>query len=123
MGIWNKLILHSPPVVIFVSSKKGCLLLADTINKVHMTVPPSSLVTLPHTLPLPPSLPPQSCIAAATAVGLHGDMAQQRRSEILQEFLEEKHSVLVATNVLGRGIDLIRVRQVSRREGSWEGKD
>lgn len=59
-----------------------------------------------------PSCVWQSCIPAATAVGLHGDMVQERRSEILQEFLEGKHSVLVATNVLGRGIDLFSVRQV-----------
>ena len=41
-------------------------------------------------------------------------MAQQRRSEILREFLSNKHSVLVTTNVLGRGIDLVNVRQVRR---------
>ncbi len=45
-------------------------------------------------------------------MGLHGDMVQDRRSEIVREFLEGKHSVLVATSVLARGVDLVNVRQV-----------
>ena len=40
-------------------------------------------------------------------------MAQERRSGILQGFLEGKYSVVVATGVLARGIDLMHVRQVS----------
>ena len=68
----------------------GCLLLADTINK--------------------------SGIPAATAVVLHGDMAQEKRSEILREFLNNQHSVLVTTNVLGRGVDLMNVKQARREE-------
>ena len=53
----------------------------------------------------------QDCIAHADAVGLHGDIAQQRRAEIVQEFLDD-HSVIVATNVLARGVDLQNVHQV-----------
>lgn len=45
-------------------------------------------------------------------------MVQERRSEIVQEFLEEKHSVLVTTNVLARGIDLVSVQQVCFLEGT-----
>lgn len=45
---------------------------------------------------------------------------QERRGEILREFLEGRHSVLVATNVLGRGIDLICVSQVRAGEGGRE---
>ena len=48
-----------------------------------------------------------------SAVGIHGDMAQERRSEIVRGCLEGKYSVVVATNVLGRGLDLVTVRQVS----------
>ena len=39
-------------------------------------------------------------------------MAQERRSEIVQGCLEGKYSVVVATNVLGRGVDLVNVKQV-----------
>ena len=46
-------------------------------------------------------------------VGIHGDMAQQRRSEILKGFLEGKYSAIVATGVLARGLDLKNVQQVS----------
>ena len=48
-----------------------------------------------------------------SAVGIHGDMAQERRSEIVRGCLEGKYSVVVATNVLGRGLDLVTVRQAS----------
>ena len=47
-----------------------------------------------------------------STVGIHGDMAQERRSEILSGCLEGKYSVVVATNVLGRGLDLVSVKQV-----------
>ena len=97
--------------MIFVSSKKGSLLLADTINKVSFKDFSSyKVASCAGYL--------QSSIPAATAVGLHGDITQDRRSEIVREFLEGKHSVLVATNVLARGIDLLNVRQV-RRYAAW----
>jgi superfamily II DNA/RNA helicase len=38
-------------------------------------------------------------------------MAQERRTDILKEFLDNHHSVLVTTNVLGRGVDLVNVKQ------------
>ena len=47
-------------------------------------------------------------------VGIHGDMAQERRSQILAGFLEEKYSAVVATGVLARGLDLKNVQQVTR---------
>ncbi len=47
-----------------------------------------------------------------STVGFHGDMAQERRSSILQGLLEGKYSVVVATGVLARGLDLLHVRQV-----------
>ena len=106
-----------PPAVIFVGSKKGTLLLADSINKVSCcSCVWRSLsctsgdwtrfgATGLHVLL-------QGCIVHATAVGLHGDMAQQRRTEIVREFLDGRHSVIVATNVLARGVDLQNVHQV-----------
>ncbi len=42
-------------------------------------------------------------------------MAQERRSSILQGLLEDKYSVVVATGVLARGLDLLRVKQVKRQ--------
>ena len=39
-------------------------------------------------------------------------MTQERRSMILREFLEGRHSVIVATGILARGLDLINVEQV-----------
>ena len=77
--------LFRPPAVIFVNSKMGTVLLADAINK--------------------------SC-EGVTAIALHGDMVQERRSAVLQGFLEGKHMCVVATGVLGRGLDLVNVTQV-----------
>lgn len=77
--------LFQPPAVIFVNSKMGTVLLADAINKACEEV---------------------------TAMALHGDMTQERRSAVLQGFLEGKHMCVVATGVLGRGLDLVSVTQV-----------
>ncbi|CAI8006463.1 Probable ATP-dependent RNA helicase DDX59 [Geodia barretti] len=77
--------VFKPPVIIFVNSKAGTLLLAEAINK-----------RCPH----------------VATVGIHGDMAQERRSQILAGFLEEKYSAVVATGVLARGLDLKNVQQV-----------
>ncbi|KAL5482070.1 hypothetical protein EMCRGX_G022351 [Ephydatia muelleri] len=77
--------LFQPPAVIFVNSKMGTVLLADAINK--------------------------AC-EGVTAIALHGDMVQERRSAVLQGFLEGKHMCVVATGVLGRGLDLVNVTQV-----------
>ena len=54
----------------------------------------------------------QRCPHVAS-VGIHGDMSQERRSQILTGFLEGKYSVIVATGVLSRGLDLKNVQQVS----------
>ena len=53
----------------------------------------------------------QRCPHVAT-VGIHGDMTQERRSQILSGFLEGKYSAVVATGVLARGLDLKNVQQV-----------
>ena len=47
-------------------------------------------------------------------VGIHGDMSQERRSQILAGFLEGKYSAVVATGVLARGLDLKNVHQVTQ---------
>ena len=43
---------------------------------------------------------------------MHGDMAQERRSAVVEGLLDARYSVIVTTNVLGRGLDLANVRQV-----------
>lgn len=44
---------------------------------------------------------------------MHGDKSQSERSRILESFLAGKCPVLVCTALLGRGIDLPNVSQVS----------
>ncbi|UQS85002.1 DEAD/DEAH box helicase [Apilactobacillus apisilvae] len=46
------------------------------------------------------------------AAGLHGDLTQNRRSQIMRDFKNDKVDVLVATDVAARGIDVSGVTHV-----------
>lgn len=46
------------------------------------------------------------------AAGIHGDLTQQRRSSILQKFRNGQISILVATDVAARGLDISGVTHV-----------
>ena len=62
----------------------------------------------------------QSC-THLSAVGIHGDTAQERRTAILRDFLEGKYSICVNTGVWARGLDLVNVKQASLRDPSRVG--
>ena len=47
-----------------------------------------------------------------TALAIHGDKTQNTRNQALQSFKEEKVSVLVATDVVARGIDITNLPHV-----------
>ena len=110
--------LSRPPAVVFVNSSKGALFLADAVNKVGV-----KLDTISHVLGLVElwymymttfcSLFFQSC-THLSAVGIHRDTPQERRTAILRDFLEGKYSVCVNTGVWARGLDLVNVQQASR---------
>ena len=51
---------------------------------------------------------------------MHGDKSQSERSRILESFLNGECPVLVCTALLGRGIDLPHVSQVSIKISSLE---
>uniref|UniRef100_A0A6P8HX19 RNA helicase n=1 Tax=Actinia tenebrosa TaxID=6105 RepID=A0A6P8HX19_ACTTE len=73
-----------PPVVVFVDSKIGADMLAEAIQK---------MCKIP-------------CVA------MHGDKKQEERTQILQSFISGEYPVIVCTGVLGRGVDLLNVKQV-----------
>ncbi|XP_063956097.1 probable ATP-dependent RNA helicase DDX59 isoform X2 [Lytechinus pictus] len=73
-----------PPALVFVNSKLGADLLAQAVEK---------------------------CCGISVA-SLHGDKPQIQRNEILQEFKDGAHDVMISTAVLGRGIDLPGVKMV-----------
>lgn len=73
-----------PPVVVFVNSKIGADLLAEAIQK----------------------------ICNICCLSIHGDKSQKERSKRLELFLGGECPVLVCTSLLGRGMDLPKVRQV-----------
>ncbi|XP_021864293.1 DEAD-box ATP-dependent RNA helicase 41 isoform X2 [Spinacia oleracea] len=73
-----------PPVVVFVASRLGADLLAEAIN----------------------------ITTRAKALSIHGEKSMSERRETIRCFLMGEVSVLVATGLLGRGVDLVSVRQV-----------
>lgn len=73
-----------PPVVIYVGSRLGADLLANAIE----------------------------VATGIKANSIHGEKSMKERREIMQSFLVGEVPVVVATGVLGRGVDLLGVRQV-----------
>jgi superfamily II DNA/RNA helicase len=47
-----------------------------------------------------------------TAAAMHGDLRQQKRERIIQSFRQQKHRIMVATDVAARGIDVPHVQHV-----------
>lgn len=73
-----------PPVVVYVGSRLGADLLCNAIT-----------VT-----------------TGIKAVSIHGEKSMKERREIMRSFLMGEVPVIVATGVLGRGVDLLSVKQV-----------
>lgn len=73
-----------PPVVVFVGSRLGAELLAEAIT----------------------------VVTGLQAFSIHGEKSMKDRRECLRLFITGEISVLVSTGVLGRGVDLLNVRQV-----------
>ncbi|KAH7298231.1 hypothetical protein KP509_25G032800 [Ceratopteris richardii] len=75
---------YQPPVLVFVSSRVGADLLTEAIQ--HFT--------------------------KLKAAALHGEKPMNERRQVLRSFLLGELPIVVATGVLGRGVDLIKVKQV-----------
>ncbi|KAL6888298.1 hypothetical protein ACP4OV_009324 [Aristida adscensionis] len=73
-----------PPAVVFVSSRVGADLLSEAIT----------------------------VATGLEVVSIHGEKTMHERRESLRKFVTGEVSVAVATGVLGRGMDLLKVRQV-----------
>ncbi|KAL8161475.1 hypothetical protein V2J09_012964 [Rumex salicifolius] len=73
-----------PPAIVFVASKMGADLLCDAI----------------------------SVTTGIKALSIHGDKSMKERRQVINSFLVGEVSLLVTTGLLGRGIDLLNVRQV-----------
>ncbi|KAJ4837701.1 DEAD-box ATP-dependent RNA helicase 41 [Turnera subulata] len=73
-----------PPAVVYVGSRLGADLLANAI----------------------------SVTTGLKALSIHGEKSMKERREIMQSFLLGDVPVLVATGILGRGVDLLGLRQV-----------
>ncbi|XP_020574044.1 DEAD-box ATP-dependent RNA helicase 41 [Phalaenopsis equestris] len=73
-----------PPMVVFVASRLGADLLSEAITGT----------------------------TGLKALSIHGEKAMSERREVLRQFLTGEVSILVSTGILGRGIDLLKVRQV-----------
>ena len=73
-----------PPVVVFVGSRLGADLLSEAIT----------------------------ITTGLKALSIHGEKSMKERREIMSSFLVGEVPIMVATGVLGRGVDLLSVRQV-----------
>ncbi|KAL9256590.1 DEAD-box ATP-dependent RNA helicase 41-like protein [Drosera capensis] len=73
-----------PPIIVFVASRTGADLLSEAIN----------------------------ITTGIKALSIHGDKPMKERRDTVKSFLWGEFSVLVATGLLGRGIDMLSVRQV-----------
>ncbi|GAB2297171.1 DEAD-box ATP-dependent RNA helicase 41 [Dionaea muscipula] len=73
-----------PPVFVFVASRIGADLLSEAIN----------------------------VATGIKSLSIHGEKSMKERRNTMQSFLLGEFSVLVATGLLGRGIDMLCVRQV-----------
>ncbi|KAL6563997.1 hypothetical protein OROHE_005237 [Orobanche hederae] len=73
-----------PPVVVFVASRLGADLLCEAIT----------------------------AATGIRALSIHGEKSMKERRDVLRAFLVGEVDVIVATGVLGRGVDLLSVRQV-----------
>lgn len=73
-----------PPVVVFVGSRLGADLLSEAIT----------------------------VATGIKTLSIHGEKPMKERRDILRSFLVGEVNVVVATGVLGRGVDLLPVRQV-----------
>lgn len=73
-----------PPAIVFVASRMGADLLCDAI----------------------------SVTTGIKTLSIHGEKSMKERRQVINSFLVGEVSLLVATGLLGRGIDLLNVRQV-----------
>uniref|UniRef100_UPI00358E209B probable ATP-dependent RNA helicase DDX59 n=1 Tax=Myxine glutinosa TaxID=7769 RepID=UPI00358E209B len=76
--------LFVPPVLVFVESKTGAELLAQAV----------------------------ATVTKLRAIAAHGDRGQEERATLLQGITEGDYDVVVSTGLLGRGLDLVKVRLV-----------
>lgn len=74
----------TPPAVVYVGSRLGADLLSNAI----------------------------SVTTGMKALSIHGEKPMKERREIMRSFLVGEVPVIVATGILGRGVDLLAVRQV-----------
>ncbi|KVI09420.1 DNA/RNA helicase, DEAD/DEAH box type, N-terminal [Cynara cardunculus var. scolymus] len=82
--IFNSRQHFKPPVIVFVGSRLGADLLSDAIT----------------------------IYTGLKTSAIHGEKSMKERRGILSSFLLGELPVIVATGILGRGIDLLHVRQV-----------
>jgi len=72
-----------PPFIVFMNAKKSCDKLSADLNKTGLR-----------------------------SVVIHGGKIQEQREENLRAFKENEYDILIATDVVGRGIDITGVEQV-----------
>lgn len=78
----------------------------DALNLLLMKNQPKSSMIFCNTKKMVDELTDLLIIKGYKAIGIHGDMKQSQRSSVMNSFKSGKTSILVATDVAARGIDI-----------------
>ncbi len=78
----------------------------DALHLLLLAKQPNSAMIFCNTKKMVDELTDALCMRGFPAVGLHGDMKQLQRTQVMNGFKSGKNTILIATDVAARGIDV-----------------
>lgn len=78
----------------------------DALHLLLLAKQPASSMIFCNTKKMVDELTGALCLRGFSAVGLHGDMKQMQRTQVMNGFKSGRHTILIATDVAARGIDV-----------------
>ena len=78
----------------------------DALHLLLLAKQPASSMIFCNTKKMVDELTEALCLRGFSAVGLHGDMKQMQRTQVMNGFKSGRHTILIATDVAARGIDV-----------------
>lgn len=78
----------------------------DALQLLLLSKKPNSSMIFCNTKKMVDELTEALCLRGFSAVGLHGDMKQLQRTQVMNGFKSGRNTILIATDVAARGIDV-----------------
>lgn len=78
----------------------------DALHLLLLARKPNSAMIFCNTKKMVDELTEALCLRGFPTVGLHGDMKQQQRTQVMNGFKSGRNTILIATDVAARGIDV-----------------